>query len=673
MLPSLTVNAEDGSFDRRVASERGRPRRSWGAGLARLAVATLLGALLVAATPVPFGHPGAASLALLLAVPPVLAVVLLGELARLLLVRRRVWRAFARALSGPVLQGQIVVAGSILLVGCYASNLLLVDLPLGRLTTSAYLMTAVLAVLAAVAFGRLARGPGLAPVLARIPGWAAVAVTIGLFGCAGVFADAVVLPGALPRLHHAALALVIASFAAVGSVCARRLRSRSGAAVAMAGSLLLVAAGWLADRPATRLAALAPPTIHTLLLDEARHLLDRDGDGFSAALDGGDCDDTDPRAYPLSRVGRDCLGWMSRSSDAVAPRPPLVLPAVATGPAIIVMVTIDAFRCGFGQPNTGALRDVCPQLTAMAVQGRARLDGHSEIPNTENAMRSLHLGGQLPHEPALASLLAQAGYRTHAILTHRNLMRVRAIPASFDSIDSSLVPAAADLAGSTAAATTDLALAWLRAQERTPGKLFLWAHYYDPHDPYVREPGSMLVFDHLSSYSAEVRRTDAEVGRLAEGLRRLARAEDVLLLAFADHGEAFGEHGRDHHFTSIHEESARIPFVAWSPGPEPGRFVKVPLPAGILDVRAFMMALLGGAPFQPSSEVLVQTPYPDDTQVGIITGGWKLIHHLRFHYDELYDLSNDPREEDDRASGNPAKVTELGKRLGARLLDQARR
>jgi choline-sulfatase len=344
---------------------------------------------------------------------------------------------------------------------------------------------------------------------------------------------------------------------------------------------------------------------------------------------------------------------------------------VASGPPIIVMVTIDAFRCGFGQPSTGAFRDICPQLTGMAVRGRARLDAHSEGPNTESAMSALHLGGRLPHAPALATLLGQAGYRTHGILTHRNLMRARAIPASFQSVDTSLVPAAAELTSSTAAATTDRALTWLRDQERTPGKMFLWIHYYDPHDPYVREPGSMLVIDHRSSYFAEVRRTDAEVGRLAQGLGRLGRAEEVLLLVFADHGEAFGEHGRDHHFTSIHEESARIPFVAWSPGSDPGRFLTVPLPTSVLDVRSFMLALVGGAPYQPSTEVVMDTPYREDPQVGIIVDHWKLIHHQRLQYDELYDLAADPDESDDRAASNPAKVLELGRRLGARLMDSS--
>jgi hypothetical protein len=667
---SHTPHPLDGSFDRRVAHER-RGRRLWWTAPARLALGSLLGAVLVALAPIPFGHAGAAGLALLLALPAVLAAVVLGEGARLLLSPRAALRTLRAALSGAAAQAQIIVAGAVLLVGFYASNVFLVDIPLGRLTTVAYLGTTVLALLAALVTRWLTGRPAVRERLAHIPRWGASAATIALFGCAGVFADAVVLPGGVARLHRICLVLVILSFAAVGSLCARRLPLRRVAALVAAAVAFMGLASLASDRSATRLAVEAPPTLHTLLLEEARRILDRDGDGFSALLDGGDCDDSDPRAYPLSRTGRDCLGWMPSGDRRPPPPAPLVAPVVSSGPAIVVMVTIDAFRCGFGQAGTGPFRDICPRLTEMAVSGRARLDAHCEETTTISSMDAVHLGGQVPHGPPLATLLAQAGYRTHAILTHRNLMHSPAIPASFDSVDTSLVTKAADLTASTAAATTDRALEWLRAEEHARGKLFVWAHYYDPHDPYVRDPGSPLVFDRPSSYFAEVRRTDAEIGRLADELARLARAPEVMLLVFADHGEAFGEHGRDHHFTSIHEESARIPFVAWSPAGEPGRFLTAPLPTSVLDVRAFLMALLGGPPYQPSSEVLVETRYAEDTQVGVVAGGWKLIHHQRLNYDELYDLGADPAEQDDRAARSPDKLAEMGRRLGLRLLDPA--
>src|SRR6185436_9560542 len=298
-------------------------------------------------------------------------------------------RALSGSLAGAVLQVQLIVAGAVLLVGVYASNVFLVDLPLGRLTTRAYLATAVVALLLALATRRLTAVAALRARLERVPRWSAAAATLALFGGAGVFADAVILPGGVPRLHRIALVLVLFSFAAVGAVCARRLRLRSVATAAGAATLVLLAAWAIADRPARRLVVQAPPTVHALLLQEARSLLDRDGDGYSALLCGGDCDDADPRAYPLSRTGRDCLGWLG-SGAAVPQRAPLVAPAVPAGPGIIVMVTIDAFRCGFGQDGTGAFRDICPHLTALAGQGRIRLDAHTIGTSTESAMQALH-------------------------------------------------------------------------------------------------------------------------------------------------------------------------------------------------------------------------------------------------------------------------------------------
>ena len=173
-------------------------------------------------------------------------------------------------------------------------------------------------------------------------------------------------------------------------------------------------------------------------------------------------------------------------------------------------------------------------------------------------------------------------------------------------------------------------------------KLFLWVHYYDPHDPYVATPGNVFVLSKRKNYFAEVRRTDGEVGRLADALASLRRARDVLLLITADHGEAFGEHGRDHHYTSVHEESVRIPFVAWSPAGDPRRYITAPLPASLANVRSFLIALIGGPRFEADAEVMIGTDFADDTQVGIVSGGWKLIDHTRLNYDELYDSGADP-------------------------------
>src|SRR5205814_7772602 len=118
MLPSLSPHAQDGSFDRRVASEkRLGGRQAWSVAVARLAVAGWLGALLVAAAPIPFGHAGAAGLALLLALPPVLLAVLVQRLAGRLLVPRRPWRALSGAFAGAAVQTQIIVAGAVLLFG----------------------------------------------------------------------------------------------------------------------------------------------------------------------------------------------------------------------------------------------------------------------------------------------------------------------------------------------------------------------------------------------------------------------------------------------------------------------------------------------------------------------------------------------------------------------------
>jgi choline-sulfatase len=546
----------------------------------------------------------------------------------------------------------------------------LTELPLGRVTLWAYAAVMGGSLVSALVLRWSFERPGPRRWLRQIPGWQATAATAVLLGAAAVLSDTVILPGGLPRLHLTCLVLALLGFSLAASLVTWHAPLSRLAVVAAMAALLLAAPGWVAQPSVRRLALQTPPTLHTQLLDRARLLLDRDGDGFSAVLDGGDCDDHDASVYPLSLHGRDCLGWIPAGRPAGPAPVRLAAPVPATGPPIVVLVTVDALRCNFGQ-GTGDVGDLCPRIAGLGGQGRVRLDMHTPYPNTESAVRALHLGDESSKGPALASLLADAGYRSHAVITHRALVRVPAIRASFHSLDETLVPASTNSSASTAEQATDHALAWLR-QEGNAGpespRLFLWVHYYDPHDPYVATPGNLFVLSKRENYFAEVRRTDAEVGRLADALGSLARARDVLMLITADHGEAFGEHGRDHHYTSVHEESVRIPFVAWSPGGDPRRYVSAPLPADLFNVRPFLMALIGGAPFEPTAEVMIGTDFADDTQVGILIGGWKLIHHTRLNYDELYDLGADPGERDDRAARQPARVTELGRRLGARLL-----
>jgi arylsulfatase A-like enzyme len=132
---------------------------------------------------------------------------------------------------------------------------------------------------------------------------------------------------------------------------------------------------------------------------------------------------------------------------------------------------------------------------------------------------------------------------------------------------------------------TDEALAWAESAEEP---WFLWVHYMDPHHPYI-PPDEYQVFgetlsrrrgvklrqkvlddpDSLSEqdwseltdlYDAEIRYTDAEIGRLLENL------DTACWALTADHGEEFYEHGNFGHKNRFYEEHVHVPLLLGGTG-----------------------------------------------------------------------------------------------------------
>ncbi len=105
-------------------------------------------------------------------------------------------------------------------------------------------------------------------------------------------------------------------------------------------------------------------------------------------------------------------------------------------------------------------------------------------------------------------------------------------------------------------ATTDAALAWLRA---TPGPFFLWVHYYDPHDPYD-PPRPYWRSGPRGAYDGEVAFVDLTLGRLPEAAG--ARGGPLLTVqTAADHGEALGEHRELTHGYFVYDSTMLVPLV----------------------------------------------------------------------------------------------------------------
>ncbi len=110
--------------------------------------------------------------------------------------------------------------------------------------------------------------------------------------------------------------------------------------------------------------------------------------------------------------------------------------------------------------------------------------------------------------------------------------------------------------------TVDIGLRFLRRHQGRP--YFLWLHFYDPHAPYEplgplpsREALPPLAgdpvlgdddWDTRRAYAGEIRDLDRQLSRLQSEMEELGLLSSTLQVVVTDHGESFGNHGRDYRF-----------------------------------------------------------------------------------------------------------------------------
>jgi len=209
------------------------------------------------------------------------------------------------------------------------------------------------------------------------------------------------------------------------------------------------------------------------------------------------------------------------------------------------------------------------------------------------------------------------------------------------------------------------ALAWLSKQPAGP--FFLWVHLYDPHDPYS-PPEPYQTRYQAEPYDGEIAYTDSVVGRLITGLRTRGLFDSALLPVMADHGEAFGEHGENHHGIFLYDETIHVPLLFKLPGQHPSR--KVESGVGLVDVAptilraahlpvpplmqgesllSFMKLDQASAASQPTDSNLQRSVYAESAY-GHLSFGWSTLRawrtekylYIEAPERELYDQSADP-------------------------------
>ena len=395
-------------------------------------------------------------------------------------------------------------------------------------------------------------------------------------------------------------------------------------------------------------------------------------------------------------------------------------------PLDLVLVTIDTVRADrlscYGYP-----RRTTPHLDALARGGLrftrclapvpTTLPSHTSMftgvmPLRHGVLANLHQGLVYERDPGLQTLaeaLSERGYDTAAFVSALPLRRQTGIDAGFDVYDQ---PKRLERPGSR---TTDRALEWLLGAQEP---MFLWVHWFDPHNPYdppapwdeAFDPGDGVVEAWMrerqvadraarlggrevdlrsanEAYDGELRATDEELGRLVQALQDRGRWERTLLVVIGDHGEGLGQHGEPAHGLAW-DDHTRVPWILHGPGIEPGLIEEVCsatdlvptllplLPAVRLDRLEAQCTgvdrLAGGG----SSGAVHTQSSPRQSQDrrldhSLTEARWKLLRTSDGE-ELLFDLVADPHELDDLAEQHPEEVARLAAALDALLAEEQR-
>ena len=356
----------------------------------------------------------------------------------------------------------------------------------------------------------------------------------------------------------------------------------------------------------------------------------------------------------------------------------------------ILLVTIDTLRADALGSYGG--RAITPNLDRLAAHGAKFTFAHAHAVVTlpshasiltgrypfEHGIRD-NTGYRLPStEPSAAMRLKQLGFATGAFIGGFPLDQRFGLNQGFDVYDDQVgeIGKGDDLMmpDRPADAVIRPTLDWIRKQR---GKWFVWVHLFDPHAPYKPPAGwnNPLPDD---PYLAEVSWTDFALGTLFDEVAK--QPLPTLVVATADHGEALGDHGELTHSLFAYEPTLRVPLILSELGPTGRR-----TPRGMtidnsvrhVDVLptllhaagasgeggmsgASLVALIGG------SRISSRPSYFEAMSANV-TRGWAPLRgvivnrekYIDLPIPELYDLSNDPREQRNVQSVQPDRSNML--------------
>jgi len=213
-------------------------------------------------------------------------------------------------------------------------------------------------------------------------------------------------------------------------------------------------------------------------------------------------------------------------------------------------------------------------------------------------------------------------------------------------------------------------------------KFFLYLHLMDVHQYVYDEDTALFGTTYSDIYDNSIRWVDRVLGSLTSQLDARGPRGNTMIVLAADHGEAFGEHGREGHARDVYGEVTTTPLIVSFPFRlEPGAVVETATEN--VDIWPTLLNLLGLPPLADDVDGRSRRPeilaavrgepepkrdsprfaHPDQTwgrgkrqprpMVSVSDGPYRLFRREGKVPPELYDLSTDRYEQIDLAEERP--------------------
>ena len=264
----------------------------------------------------------------------------------------------------------------------------------------------------------------------------------------------------------------------------------------------------------------------------------------------------------------------------------------------LVLITVDTLRADHLSCYGYHLR-TSPAMDRLAEDGVRFERAYSAIPMTGPSHFSMFTG-RYPQEHGaringvalpddskwltIPKVLRRFGYTSAAFVSAWPLIgRLTQLHRDFDHYDEELVRSYQVFHSMRwAEDVTRPALRWLD-QHKDEKSLFLWVHYFDPHEPYnlrkdfaepeqLREPDPAIqeypeaVRKRMVRYDSEIGYADKHIGMLLDRIDRLGLRDNTLVALLSDHGEGLGEQGFVGHGRWLYESTVHVPWIMRFPG-----------------------------------------------------------------------------------------------------------